>query len=379
MDQRLKSLLRSSIPATLLGTALRPSASRRQRTAAASALVTLWTAVYLRYRRSGQELTAWEYEQLAGASWEAFNRHYNERVPTVEEEFDLWGQYHQHRHEMRYDLVAGAVRDNLPVGGRALDVGCGSALVADRILDLDAGYVGLDFGGHHITYAAKKARDSDAPLQARFCRGDGEKLAFPDSSFDVVVMSEVIEHLLRPELAVWEVARVLRPGGVFVMTTNNASEVPTRSPLSHLLAWVEKALGFSYAPAISRRPWIWPERVDPEILPEGSPDLYLPHTHHIMPETHKLFSAAGLDTLHASTFEFPPPQSSTARWLEGKGDLGKQVVDLLELVARRVPVVNRLGCHLFMIARKARPPVATRPPPGIWPGPFSGDSRGLLS
>jgi SAM-dependent methyltransferase len=272
---------------------------------------------------------------------------------------------------MRYDLVADAVRDNLPVGGRALDVGCGSALVADRILGLNATYIGLDFGGHHITYAAKKSRDSDAPLQARFSRGDGENLAFPDSSFDVVVMSEVIEHLLRPELAVWEVSRVLRPGGVFVMTTNNASEVPTRSPLSHMLAWVEKALGFSYPSLISRRPWIWPERVDPEILPEGSPDLYLPHTHHIMRETRDLFAAAGLDTVQASTFEFPPPQSATARWLEGKGELGHQTVDMLELLARRIPFLNRLGCHLFMIAHKARQPVATRPPPGVWPGPFS--------
>src|SRR5205085_2304264 len=153
-------LARSGIPATLLGAAVRPAASLRQRTAAAVALAGLWAIVYERYRRSGRELSAWEYEQLAGASWEAFNRHYNERVPTVEEEFDLWGQYHQHRHEMRYDLVAGAVRDNLPNRGRALDVGCGSALVADRILDLDATYIGLDFGGHHITYAAKKSRDS---------------------------------------------------------------------------------------------------------------------------------------------------------------------------------------------------------------------------
>ena len=47
----------------------------------------------------------------------------------------------------------------------------------------------------------------------------------------------------RPERAVWEVARVLRPQGVYVLTTNNASEMPLRSPLSHLFVWAEKALG----------------------------------------------------------------------------------------------------------------------------------------
>ena len=56
-------------------------------------------------------------------------------------------------------------------------------------------------------------------------------------------MSEVIEHLMRPDHAVWEVSRVLRDGGVFVMTTNNASEMPCISPLRNPLAWVEKALG----------------------------------------------------------------------------------------------------------------------------------------
>ena len=65
------------------------------------------------------------------ANWEAFTRHYNERVPTVEEEFQLWGAYHQHRHEMRYDLVGNAVRAHLPPGGVIVDSGCGSALVAE--------------------------------------------------------------------------------------------------------------------------------------------------------------------------------------------------------------------------------------------------------
>jgi ubiquinone/menaquinone biosynthesis C-methylase UbiE len=328
--------------------------------------------VYVRYRQHGRERTAWEYEQLRSTNWEAFNRHYNERVPTIEEEFDLWGEYHQHRHEMRYDLVADAVRSHLPVGGRVLDVGCGSALVADRILDVGSTYVGLDFGGHHITYAAKKHRDTPSCLRTDFVRGDGERLPFRDATFDVVIMSEVIEHLLQPEVAVWEVSRVLRPGGAYVMTTNNASEMPLRSPLSHLFAWLEKALGFYRPAVISMRPWVWPEAVDASILPEGSPAVYVPHTHHIQAETRRMFAAAGLDTMHSSSFEFPPPQSGTARWLESRGETGRRAVDTLEVIAQRIPIVNRLGCHLFMISRKDGEPVAPQPPPGVWPGPLSG-------
>ena len=369
---RLGRVARPTLPAALLVAAGRPSASLRQRGAAAAALLGLWSVVYARYRRQGFEETAREYELLRGANWEAFTRHYNERVPTIEEEFELWGEFHQHRHEMRYDLVAAEVRRHTPPGGSILDVGCGSALVADRVLDLDASYVGLDFGGHHVSYAAKKLADLDVPLRSVVARGDGERLPFPDASFDVVVMSEVIEHLLRPEVSVWEVARVLRPGGVYVMTTNNASEVPLRSPLSHLFAWLEKALG-AYRPGlISRRPWVWPVPVDRELLDEGEPDIYLPHTHHIQAQTRDLFAAAGLETFHFSTFEFPPPQSAIDRALYTRGELGRQAVELIEVVARAIPLVNRLGCHLFMLARKVGAPVAPAPPAGVWPGPFSG-------
>lgn len=368
-----KSAVRNGVPLALAGAALRPGASRLERAGAIGALLGFWSLIYARYRRGGKAQTHHERELLKGVSWDAFWRHYNERVPTIEEEFEMWGAYHQHRHEMRYDLVADEVRKYLPPGGRVLDVGCGSALVADRIRDMDATYVGFDFGGHHIEYAAKKYADiTDRRLGTVFARGDAQQMPFRDSSADVVVFSEVIEHLLQPELAVWEIARVLKPGGVLVMTTNNASEVPLRSPLSHLFAWLEKAFGADHPKLISLRPWVWPWPVDRDLLPEGSPDVYLPHTHHIMGETRAMFGAAGLDTFEWSTFEFPPPQAASAQWLDKRGAPGRKAVDAIEWAAQRTPLVRRLGCHVFMRARKVSGPVASTPPPGVWPGPFSG-------
>ena len=367
-----KSAIRNAIGAGLLVAAARGGASGRQRVAALGALVAFWSVVYARYRRNGIAQTTRERELLKNVSWDAFWRHYNERVPTIEEEFDIWGPYHQHRHEMRYDLVADEVRRFLPPGGCVLDVGCGSALVADRVRDLDGTYAGFDFGGHHIEYAAKKYADiTDRRLRTIFVRGDAQKLPFADASVDVVVFSEVIEHLLQPELAVWEIARVLKRGGVFIMTTNNASEVPLRSPLSHAFAWIEKALGADHPDLISLRPWVWPESVDRDLLPEGSPDVYLPHTHHIQAETRRMFAEAGLETFRWSSFEFPPPQALTAAWLDKRGPLGRRTVDVIEWVAQRTPVVRRLGCHLFMLARKTADPMSPAPPAGIWPGPFS--------
>ena len=366
-----RSFARNAPPALLLAAATSRRAPEAVRRFAAVSLIAFWSVIYARYRRAGTADTAAEKEALRSVDWQTFRRHYDERVPTIEEEFDLWGAYHQHRHEMRYDLVAAQVRRHLPRRGRILDVGCGSALVADRLQDLEAVYIGTDLGAHQVGYGAKKQRAASGVLRSLFARSTAEALPFDDASFDVVVMSEVIEHLLQPELAVWEVARVLRPGGVFVMTTNNASEMPLRSPLSHLFAWIEKAIGMDHPGFISRRPWVWPEPVDPELTPHGSSDVFLPHTHHIAAETRAMFSAAGLEHIETSTFEFPPPQSATAKWLEAQGSAGHRAVDAIEAVCTRLPLLRRLGCHVMIVSRRSRLSANASPPPGIWPGPFS--------
>jgi ubiquinone/menaquinone biosynthesis C-methylase UbiE len=368
---RLARATRLGLPILLLADLLGGDRSARRRRGAAAALAAVWSITYVRYRRRGAAATRREWELLRTATPEAFSLHYNESVPTVEEELELWSDYHGHRHKMRYRLVGEAARLHAPRPGVVLDIGCGAALVADHLADLPLHYIGVDFGGHHIDSAAKRHRDAtDRPLRTSFVRGDGEHLPLADSSVDLVVCSEVIEHLVRPELAVWEIARVLRVGGALVLTTNNASEMPLRFPLSDPLAFLEKAFGFRHDGLISHRPWVWPQPVDPAVLPAGAPTTWLPHTWHKQAETRRMFSAAGLTTVAASTFEFPPPQSKTARRLDAAGEAGRRIVDVAESICRATPLLDRLGCHLMMVlVRTGGGSVA--PPAGIWPGPFS--------
>jgi ubiquinone/menaquinone biosynthesis C-methylase UbiE len=375
VDASLGRLARLGLPVVLVVAAALPMDPWWLRVVFLVALVGVWSLTYTRYRRRGLAETDHEWELLRTATPEVFSRHYNECVPTVEEELDMWSDYHGHRHEMRYELVGKAARRHLPDGGVLLDVGCGSALAADQLVGVAAHYVGLDFGGHHIESAAKRHRDSGVldeggPLLTSFVRGDGERLPLADASVDVVVFTEVIEHLLRPELAVWEIARVLKPGGVLVMTTNNASEMPLRFPLSDPFAFAEKAFGFSHDGLISHRPWVWPEPVSEALLDEGVPAAWVPHTWHKQAETRRMFAAAGLTTIQAGSFEFPPPQSSTARWLDRQGARGRRLADGIEAVCRTTPLISRLGCHLLMVARREGEG-SPEPPPGIWPGPFS--------
>lgn len=57
-----------------------------------------------------------------------------------------------------------------------------------------------------------------AKLGGRTTNQNLEKLTFPDASFDVVVTSDVLEHVRRDDLAFAEIRRVLRPGGIFLFT-----------------------------------------------------------------------------------------------------------------------------------------------------------------
>jgi SAM-dependent methyltransferase len=63
-------------------------------------------------------------------------------------------------------------------------------------------------------------------------------LPYPDASFDLVVMTEVIEHLDNHRAAIGELARVLKPGGHLILTTPNVMRLDSR--LGFMLAGMHK-------------------------------------------------------------------------------------------------------------------------------------------
>jgi ubiquinone/menaquinone biosynthesis C-methylase UbiE len=52
-------------------------------------------------------------------------------------------------------------------------------------------------------------------------KGDVTRLSFPNNSFDLVFSDAVIQHVLDDEKAVWEMARVLKPGGILIVSVVN--------------------------------------------------------------------------------------------------------------------------------------------------------------
>lgn len=110
-------------------------------------------------------------------------------------------------------LVAGATI--LPVADRLLDVGCGDGSLVLLLQKKARLVLGVDRAFSACREASTKgilAQCGD--LHARH-------LPYRDSVFDAVACLDVIEHVLDPRHLLLEVARVLRPRGILVLTTPN--------------------------------------------------------------------------------------------------------------------------------------------------------------
>jgi malonyl-CoA O-methyltransferase len=101
--------------------------------------------------------------------------------------------------------------------GRILDLGCGTGFCARELRRRyrQAEVVGLDIAPAML----REARRHDGWLRrARWLAGDAERLPFADAGFDMVVSNLALQWC-DPDRVFQEVARVLRPGGVFMFTS----------------------------------------------------------------------------------------------------------------------------------------------------------------
>jgi SAM-dependent methyltransferase len=109
-----------------------------------------------------------------------------------------------------------------------LDAGCGDGTYLRALAQsnrIPGRVVGVDISERILD----TARLAAAPLEVELVRANIEALPFPDASFDLVLCSQAIEHLLDPALGAQELARVLAPGGALVLTTDNDRNLVTRA------------------------------------------------------------------------------------------------------------------------------------------------------
>jgi 2-polyprenyl-3-methyl-5-hydroxy-6-metoxy-1,4-benzoquinol methylase len=108
------------------------------------------------------------------------------------------------------------------VGGPdVLDVGCSQGIASILLAREGHRVIGIDREREAIRAARERLDQEEAQVRERveFRVGEGRAVAFPDGSFDAVLLGEVLEHQLDPGKLLDEARRVLRPGGRIVVTT----------------------------------------------------------------------------------------------------------------------------------------------------------------
>jgi 2-polyprenyl-6-hydroxyphenyl methylase/3-demethylubiquinone-9 3-methyltransferase len=106
-----------------------------------------------------------------------------------------------------------------PRGKKALDVGSGGGYLSEEIARLGFDVTGVDPSAESVKAATEHAGASG--LAIRYDLGAGESLPYGGDSFDVVLCCDVLEHVRDVPKVIAEIARVLKPGGVFCYDTFN--------------------------------------------------------------------------------------------------------------------------------------------------------------
>ena len=98
-----------------------------------------------------------------------------------------------------------------------LDLGTGTGLHSPTLAERydDAVVIGMDLAMGMLQFARKKYRP---PPGVRWCSGDIESIPFQSNAVDLIYSSLAIQWCSF-EKVLWEVSRVLKPGGTFVFST----------------------------------------------------------------------------------------------------------------------------------------------------------------
>ncbi len=134
-------------------------------------------------------------------------RAYNRALfTTIADRYDVITAVLSYGQDARWKRTLIALAQVQP-GERALDLACGTGDIAFAAAAKGARVVGLDLTHRMLQLAAQKSR------AAEFVTGDMTSLPFPSQAFDLVTTGYGLRNVPDLNLAIDEIARVLRPGG----------------------------------------------------------------------------------------------------------------------------------------------------------------------
>jgi ubiquinone/menaquinone biosynthesis C-methylase UbiE len=160
-----------------------------------------------------------------------------------------------------------------------LDVACGPGIITAALAPRAREVIAFDLTPEMLAKARQRCAEAGL-TNVTFREGSANDLPFPDASFDTVVTRLSVHHFQDPQRPLAEMARVLKPGGAFVLADVVSSETQEESALHNAI----------------------------EILRDPSHVRMLP-----VSELHGLIEAAGLTTEHYATWDEPREFEEWAR------------------------------------------------------------------
>lgn len=134
---------------------------------------------------------------------------------------NLWGRPLSYIPLLKESMGLSIMELNASLRGNLLDIGCGNGEFLSNMRDLGWQVHGVEPDEHAVRFAKEE-------FNLELHHGTLQSVGFPESSFDVVTMNHVIEHVHDPIALVKECRRVLKRGGRLVVATPNVESIGHR-------------------------------------------------------------------------------------------------------------------------------------------------------
>ncbi len=235
---------------------------------------------------------------------------------------------------------------------KILEIGCGAGLFclesarqATTVIGIDISLFVLDF--------ARQVKDEVHSQNVSFQQGDAEQLAFRDETFDLVICSEVLEHVPDPQRALAEIRRVTKPGGTVILTTPSA--VSLSDLFMGLFRVFNKHIESEKDVHFDKKTYLAMQRINREQSENIDNTIFVRiHERFSFPALLTMFHQAGLNVeqAHGTVFAFPPHYQIFYRYCPG---WALPAIRLLEQVLNRVHIFQRWGSVTTCFTLKAGP------------------------